>query len=327
MKILITGATGGLGISLVQYFLEQGHETIATGRNELCGQELSKMGAQFISCDINKPNLIFESVSDIDFVIHAAAISSPWGHWRDFYETNFAATERLLEYSKLNGVKGFIFVSSPSVYARAIDQIGLCETDVPNEKPLNHYAKSKLMAEKIVIKANSENFTTSIIRPRAIIGPNDTVLLPRFLRLINKGRFPLFNSGNAIIEPTDVRDVARAIGLMVENSNKAAGEIFNISGGKSKKFRDMIAQLADALNKNVRYIELKYKTAFSIVSLIESICTFLPNYPEPPITKYSLTVLSFSQTFNLSKARNLLGYEPKYDAFETAIEIAKKIGN
>lgn len=324
MKILVTGATGGLGIALVQYFVSRGYETIATGRNELCGQKLVEMGAKFIPCDLRNPRLIFEVEKGIDFIVHSAAISSPWGHWHDFFEINYLATQKILKLAKENGVKGLVFVSSPSVYARAIDQIGLNETDAPNPRPLNHYAKTKLMAEKIVLDANEENFRASIIRPRAIIGPNDSVLLPRFLRLINKGRFPLFNNGDAIIEPTDVRDVAHAIGLMVTNSN-SGGEIFNISGGKSKKFNEMISELSIALHKKVSFVKINYNTAFPVIGFVEWFCSILPKHPEPPITKYSLAVLSFSQTFDLTKARKILGFEPQFDAFETAIEIAKSL--
>ncbi len=326
MKILITGATGGLGIALVEYFLAKGFEIIATGRNLKNGEKLKTMGAQFIACELSDLEPFFHAVDNIDFIIHAAALSSPWGRWQDFYETNFLATQNILELAQRHKIKGLVFVSSPSVYARDIDQVGLKETDAPNPSPLNHYAKTKLMAEEIVLAANNKDFSTSIIRPRAIIGPNDTVLLPRFLRLINKGRFPLFNSGDAIIEPTDVRDVANAIGLMVTNQN-AAGQIFNISGGKSKKFRDMISELANSMDRKVRFLPIEYKKALGLIGFIEWICSILPNRPEPPITKYSLTVLSFSQTFDLSKAKTILGYEPQYDAFETAIKIAKEVGD
>lgn len=324
MRVLITGATGGLGLALVEKFTAEGFETIALGRNLKAGEKVKAKGAQFIVADLN--NFDFAPcLKNIDFVIHAAALSSPWGRYKDFFDINVGATQRLLNSSKENRVRAFIFISSPSVYAREKNQIGLKESDELPAIFMNDYAKTKAIAEKIVQAANADDFKTIIIRPRAIIGPNDNVLLPRFLRLIEKGKFPLFNNGDALIEPSDVRDIANAIYLCVQKYEAIGGEIFNISGGQAMPLRNMIENIANAMNKDVKFINLNYEMVKPIIGMVENICKILPNYPEPPLTQYSLCALSFSQTFDLAKARDKLNYSPQYNAFETAVEIAKNL--
>ncbi len=324
MRVLITGATGGLGIDLVKKFIAEGFETIGIGRNLKAGEKIKELGAQFVAADLN--NFDFATIlKNIDIVIHAAALSSPWGRYKDFYEINVGATQKLLKAAKENQVRAFIFISSPSVYAREMNQIGLKESDELPKIFMNDYAKTKAMAEEIVKAQNSDNFKTIIIRPRAIIGPNDNVLLPRFLRLIDKGKFPLFNNGDALIEPSDVRDIANVIHLCAQKYEEIGGEIFNISGAQSMPLRNMIENIANAMKKDVKFINLNYEMVKPFIGAVENICRILPNYPEPSLTKYSLCALSFSQTFDLAKARDKLNYIPQFNAFETAYEIAKNI--
>ncbi|MFX0590873.1 SDR family NAD(P)-dependent oxidoreductase, partial [Glaesserella parasuis] len=64
---------------------------------------------------------------------------------------------------------------------------------------------------------------TVAIRPRAIVGPNDTVLLPRILRAAGRGRFPLPGGGEALIEPTDVRDAAAIAPLVRRCAERLGG--------------------------------------------------------------------------------------------------------
>lgn len=325
MRIFITGASGGLGRGLCKYFIENGFEIIANGRNQIIGEKLKSIGCDFINGDICETDFApyFEN---IDYIIHAAAISSPWGLKKDFINTNVNATEKIIIAAKQAKVKGMIFISSPSIYSSEKDQLNIdCKTEF-TKMPLNDYAASKIMAEDIIKQHINKNFKAIIIRPRAIICENDNVLLPRFLRIINKGFFPLFNKGKTLIEPTDIRDIFHAIDCAIKNIDKLNGQDFNISSGKAIELKSMILMLATAMKKPVKFIEIDYKIARKIVFIIEQICNILPNKPEPPITKYSLAALTFSQTFNLEKAKNLLGYIPQYDAFESAVEIAKNIG-
>ena len=325
MKILITGATGGLGLALVEKLIGENHEIIACGRNEQRGALLNKLGAEFLSVDLVVIENFAQILNGVEVIIHAAALSSPWGKRKDFVAINFEATRKLFEAAKAAKVKSFIFISSPSIFCGPFERIGINENSPIYEKHLNHYAITKLMAERYLSK-NSEGISTIIIRPRAIIGPKDTVLLPRFLRLIRGGLFPLFNNGNALIELTDVRDVVNFVCLCVNNYKKLNGEAFNISGGKAMKLKDLIETLAAALNIKVKYKNIDFNFAVPITKFLEFCCAILPNRPEPLLTHYSLCAVSFSQTFNLSHAQNLLGYSPKYDAFNSAKEIALSEG-
>ena len=198
-RALVTGATGGLGIALTRALLDAGYAVRAVGRQPAALSRLTDMGAEAVAADLLETDLQ-TLCQGMDAVFHAAALSSPWGPEEAFDRANVEAARRLLDAAQSAGVGGFIFVSSPSVYARWRDQTGITEATPWPDKPLNAYARTKGEAEVLVLAADMPGFRTVAIRPRALIGPDDTVLLPRILRLVRKGRFPLFRRGQALVE-------------------------------------------------------------------------------------------------------------------------------
>ncbi len=318
--LLVTGATGGLGKALVRGLIAQGFAVRATGRSN--GAALTAMGAEYVAADLTRGDLS-ALVSGIEGVFHAAALSSPWGRDADFEAINVVATARLLDAARHAGCRRFVFVSSPSVYAAARDRLDLRESDPVATKPLNAYARTKAEAERLVLRAGDAQMACVAIRPRAIIGPDDTVLLPRFLRLIEKGRFPLVNGGRALAELTDVRDVVQALMTAYERAESLNREVINISGGRAVSVRDMVTQLAEVMGREVRFVAVPYGVAAFLAGLAETVCGLLPGRPEPPLTVYTLSALAFSQTFDLTKAHQTLDYQPQFDAIQTALEIAR----
>ena len=316
-QVLVTGATGGLGLATVAALRGEGYAVRATGRNAAAAARLQAMGADFVPADLTDFAALPALCDGVDSVIHAAALSSPWGTTAEFHRVNVEATLALHEAALTRGAR-FVFVSSPSVYARAEDQVGLTEDSPLPRRFLNAYAATKAEAEGRVMAKGGV-----AIRPRAIVGPDDRVLLPRFLRLIDKGRFPLVRGGRALVELTDARDVARALVLAEQKAPELAGQVFNVSGGRALPLRETVAAIAEAMNKPVRFRELPFQAVRAITAAIEVIAAVLPGRPEPPLTVYGLCAMAFSQTFDLTRARQRLGYAPRYDALETALSVAK----
>lgn len=320
-RALVTGATGGLGIALTRALLDAGYAVRAVGRQPTALSRLTDMGAEAVAADLLETDLA-ALCQGMDAVFHAAALSSPWGPKEAFDRANVEATSRLLDAAQSAGVGSFIFVSSPSVYARWRDQTGITEATPWPDKPLNAYARTKGEAEVLVLAADHPGFRTVAIRPRALIGPDDTVLLPRILRLVRKGRFPLFRRGEALVELTDVRDGARALVLADQHREAAGGQAVNISGGRPLPIAALVERLGQRLNTPVKIVPLPLWLGQGLSVISDAVCRILPGRPEPVLTPYTLSTLAWSQAFDLTKAKTLLGYEPQYDAVETALAIA-----
>ncbi|MFT4089342.1 MAG: NAD-dependent epimerase/dehydratase family protein [Asticcacaulis sp.] len=319
--VLVTGASGGLGAAVCEALIGRGYRVRATGRK--ASARVEGLGCDYVSADLTDAGVLAALTEGTQGVIHCAALSSPWDLYADFYDINVRATRNLLNAARDARVRRFVFVSSPSVYGRPVDQLGLSEADPVTDHPLNAYAATKILAETEVCLAAANGLAALSVRPRALVGPEDQVLLPRVLRLLAKGRFPLWRGGQALIELTDVRDVAQALVSAFERAEALSGEVINISGGQAVPVRDMVQTLADGIGAPVQFVRLPYGLTASVARAAEVICGRLPSRPEPPVTPYSLATLAFSQTFDLSKARRVLDYKPQYDALKTAVEVAR----
>lgn len=316
MSVLITGASGGLGLALVAAFRAAGRPVRATGRNPALAARLEALGAEYRIADLTQPGAAAALCDGQRSVVHAAALSASWGPAEDFHRINVEATERLLAAAQAAGCRRFVFVSSPSIYAAMRDRIGLTETDAPADPPLNLYARSKLAAERAVAAAHRPGFATLSLRPRAITGPDDRVLLPRLIELAALPRVPLLRGGRALVELTDVRDVASAVLAAEARAEALAGGAVNISGGHPLPIRRIAQEIGTALGRNIRFLPLPMTLARPIAALNAR----RPDTgPEPRLTPYTLATLAYSQSFDLSGARRLLDWQPQHDALASLL--------
>lgn len=306
---LVTGATGGLGRALVGELLGQGYRVTATGRDARIGAAL---GTRFVAADL-VTDPIEPLVKGVDAVFHLAALSSPWGTAETFRQINVDATERLLRASRNAGCSAFVYASTPSIYAERRDRIGLTEDSPVAARFANDYTATKYAAENLVLAADTPAFRTVSLRPRAIVGPHDNVLLPRLMRAARRGRFPLPGGGHALIEPTDIRDAALAFAAADRRRDRAGGHAINISGGDPRPLRQLLDLLFARMGADVRYIAVPAGLALAVAGAMERVAALLPGRPEPPATRYTIMTLAYSQTLCLDRANTLLDWSPRHN--------------
>jgi len=110
MKVLVTGATSGLGRNAVEFLRNKGISVRATGRNEAMGKLLQKMGAEFVHADLTElvSSQAKVMLAGIDTLWHCSSFTSPWGTQEAFDLANVRATRRLGEWAVAWGVTLFI---------------------------------------------------------------------------------------------------------------------------------------------------------------------------------------------------------------------------
>lgn len=186
---------------------------------------------------------------------------------------------------------------------------------VKESEPIPHaytnYAKSKLQGEHLVDALESFGIEVITLRPRAIIGPNDQVLLPRILRLMNKGRFPLFNKGEALIDLTFVDNVIYAIELALNADTNALYKKYNITNGEPRTLLSICQEIEASLKLKVRYVHLPLKPLLMMAKLIENIYLLLNIDKEPVLSEYSIGLMSYDHTLSIELAQKYLNYRPQ----------------
>ncbi len=313
-------------MALVREALRRGHQVRATGRSRMAGETLATVGAQFVPCDLSDERSdLGELVRGCDSVVHAAALSSSWGPRRAFEKVNIEVTNRLLYAAANNGVARFVFVSSPSIFAVFYDRIAINEGEMPATRPLNHYARTKLAAEHSVLAPRRDAMACCAIRPRALVGEGDRVILPKLAEFAARKRMPLPRGGQALIELTDLRDAAWSICEAEERAPQLAGKAINISGGKPIAISTVARKLAYALGKEPKLVSLPISLARGLAVLLENTAALTRAEREPMLTRYTLATLAYSQTFDPRPAERLLGYRPRHDALETLLDQARQL--
>ena len=310
--ILVTGATGFLGKYVIKELEKEDVKIIAIGRRENIGNLLKSEKTDFYKVDfsnIEELEKLFEN-NKIDKVIHAGALSSAWGKWEDFYSSNVIGTDNIAKMCLKYNIKRLVYISSPSVYTEKKDKLNIKENEVDEKNELNYYIKTKIMSEKLLQDYIQKGLYTVIFRPRGLIGIGDPSLIPRLLNANSKIGIPIFNDGKNLVDITCVENGAYAcvLALNTENIN---GEIFNITNGEQTKFKDILEKFLNSIDEKPKYLKLPFGVLYGVACITEKIYKTFNIAKEPTLTRYTVCTLGFSQTLNIDKAKEKLGYKPK----------------
>ncbi|VYU61677.1 NAD-dependent epimerase/dehydratase family protein [Clostridium tertium] len=304
MKILVTGATGFLGYHVVKRFLNEGYLVTAIGRkNE---GKLTELDVEFKRIDIT--DSLDELEHDYDVIIHSAALSKSSGRYDEFYKVNVNGTKNMIAFAEENkNLKRFIHISTPSIYSGSEERVNVKESDPITKNFLNNYAKTKYLGEKEVI---ASSLPYIIIRPRAIFGEYDTSIVPSLVNAAKKGFLPMINNGSCLVDVTYVENVVQAIYLAVNCEDKYIGECYNVNNDEALELREVLEMLFEALDIRPKYIKLPYRIMFTTGRIIEWVSEKLS--VDCTLNRYTVTVLSKSQTLDISKIKNQLNYKPLF---------------
>jgi nucleoside-diphosphate-sugar epimerase len=310
MKALVTGATGFLGGALARRLHSMGWDVTAAGRSQGGLAELHSLGIQTVQAELSDGQAILRACKDQEIVFHCGAFSSPWGKSTEFYTANVLGTENVIRACMENQVNRLAYVSTPSVYFRYEPRLNVRE-DAELPPPVNEYSRTKQMAEAKIDAAFNEGLPVVTIRPRGIFGPRDTSILPRLIQRLQSGRMRIIGDGENITDMTFVENVVDALVLCAESPAENLGKKYNITNGEPFHLWRMIERVCGQLNLEFPARKIPYNIAHNLAAVLEAVYRALPSQPEPPLTCYSVFVISQNATLDISAAKKELGYQPK----------------
>ena len=127
--------------------------------------------------------------------------------------------KNLISVAKSHNIKRFIYVSTPSLYFNGTDRFDIKESDALPKKFINAYSKTKYEAE---IELEKSAIPYVILRPRALIGRGDSIIMPRLIRVFQEGKLKIIGDGKNIVDLTSLSNVANSIelSLFVDDKKK-----------------------------------------------------------------------------------------------------------
>lgn len=285
-KIILTGASGFLGSILMKNLPG---EIITVGRSS----------SNKISVDLSKHIV---ELPQADLIIHCAGkahiVPSNKEQSRDFFKVNVDGTKNLLESISSKGrfPRALVLISTVSVYG--LDTGHLIKEDHPlyGGSP---YADSKKQAERLVQDWGSKyNVKISILRLPLIAGPNPPGNLKLMINAIKKGFYFNIGNGNARKSIVMAKDVATIMFKAAE-----VGGVFNLTDGYHPSFAELSNLISSQLHKT-KIRRIPYWAAHLAAKAGDLLG------PNSPITSDKLKKITKDLTFDDTKARQMIGWNP-----------------
>jgi nucleoside-diphosphate-sugar epimerase len=190
------------------------------------------------------------------------------------------------------------------VFYREEDQLGMTEESSIGPGFVNHYARTKHEGEEVV-----RGFSGSwvILRPRAVFGPEDTVLFPRILRAGQQGRMAFISRpGPPAVGDLIYIDALCDYMLRAALDGAVTGE-FNLTNNEPVEIQAFLLRIFAELGLPAPSRRIPRDRALVAGTVLEWFFKlFLPG-KEPPITRFGVGVLAYSKTFDVSKSLRELG--------------------
>ncbi len=307
MKILVTGGTGFLGSHAARALLARGDQVWLLGRDFGPVSDLLAQGAVAVRADLRDKPAVSAACAGMDAVIHAGALTAAWGHPGDFRAINAGGTLSVVEGCVQHGVARLVHISSPAVVFDGRDHEHLNEAAPYPRNYSSDYAASKKIAEDMVNAAARQGLPTVILRPKAIFGPGDRALLPRLLAAARQGKLRQFGDGTNLVDLTYIDNAVHATLLALE-APVAAGHTYFITNGEHVPLWLTIRRTLDALGIPSTLRPLSLTLAMLAARFMEARADSLGG--EPLLTRYTVSILARTQTYDISAARRDLGYDP-----------------
>ncbi|MFV9503150.1 MAG: NAD-dependent epimerase/dehydratase family protein [Oscillochloridaceae bacterium umkhey_bin13] len=306
MRVLITGGTGFLGREIAARLLADGYAVTLMGRSFAEAAPVLAQGAVPLNCDLRDGPAVIATCQGHDAVIHAGALSAPWGPTADFLAINVGGTAAVLAGCARHRVQRLVYISSPAVIFTGRDHHHTTAAAPYPRRFSSAYAYSKALAELLCRAVPT--VPSVILRPKAIFGPGDRALLPRLIAAARAGRLPQIGHGRNLVDLTYVTNVADAAALAL-TSPLAVGRTYHITNGEHVPLWPLIRFVLRRLGINDQLRPVPLPVMLAVAAALEAKAARTGQ--EPLLTRYSVAILARTQTYDLSAAQRDLGYQPR----------------
>jgi nucleoside-diphosphate-sugar epimerase len=333
VKVLVTGATGFTGGHLARALKRRGHDVRAMVRPstrsarspldfargdpepvEGSGQapDLERDGITLVAGDLADPASLPAAVDHgFDVIYNIAALYRQAGLPESVYhQVNATAVGQLIDAAAHAGVRRVVHCSTVGVHGDV--EHPPAGEDAPLA-PGDVYQVSKVEGERIAREAAARTGVEVVIaRPSGIYGPGDRRLLKLF-RGVARRRFVILGDGKIFYHLTYIDDLVEGFRLCGEVP-RAAGRTYILAGGEIPLLNDLAALIAEEARVPPPSLHLPVWPFWLAGAACEAVCA--PFGIEPPLYRRRVDFFTKSRAFDISRAREELGYAPAVDLRE-----------
>ena len=317
MKALVTGGGGFLGGVIVHQLLEEGYAVRSFSRGSY--PLLEALGVEISRGDLAEAEAVQEACQDCEIVFHVAAKAGIWGDEDAYYRANVTGTDNVISACRTLGISRLVYTSTPSVVFDGRNLDGVDERVPYASDYKSAYPATKATAERRILAANDKRLATVALRPHLIWGPGDTHLVPGILARGRAGRLRRIGKARNLVDFTYVENAAQAhllAAARLSPGSPIAGRAFFISQDEPVPLWDFIDRILDAAGLPSVTRTVSPGLAYAAGWLCEVLYGKLGLKGEPPMTRFLAEELATSHWFDISAARQELGYQPRVSVEE-----------
>ncbi len=312
--VLVTGATGKIGVHLVRALAAKGDSVRAVVRSG-SGHSLPS-GVEKIECDLASEALPKAAFEGIDKIVHAAGLVAE-GPYSALVGANSFAVKNLLCNCPAEAQK-IVALSSIAVYGECGGQ--LVDESFPT-KPDSDYGKSKLLGETFA-REYCGTLPIIFLRPAIVYGPGFEDGFFPVLDYIQRGKMKIIGNGKNRVPLVHVLDVVQAILLALEASSQPCRE-YNIAGIEQPSQSELLTMAAQELGVAPPSEHVSVGMAKFLASAKSSLSSFGLG-KKPRVSAMNIRQLSLDRAYSTQRAAKELGFEARIKLREGLKEVVRE---
>jgi nucleoside-diphosphate-sugar epimerase len=316
--VLVTGANGFTGSCFCQYLARRGIAARGMYWAPDGEPDFAHPNLELMAGDLRDRASLRRALDGIEVVYNIAALYRPTNvPERLYWEVNVQGVQNMVEEAAAAGVKRFIQCSTVGVHGTV--QNPPADEEAPI-RPDDYYQETKYEGEVLSRELSQKlGLPLVVVRPAAIYGPREQRFL-KLARAIKSGTFVMFGRGEVRYHFIHVEDLSDAFVLCSE-VDEAVGEVFIIADDHAITLNEIARIVAEALGTRPPRIRLPYPLLHYASAACELACK--PFSIAPPLHRRRAAWFNSTRSFDIGKARRMLGYQPKVSPEEGLKEMVR----